>query len=182
MLPHFYPTAESARSAPSVNLFPPPRPVTTLAESPQSRNLFQISGLPPGRMARYGIAVQSVLSHLQDVSVLIHWQRAADRPPPESAGGNTPVSERGPHSPGARTLSSADGRTGWNAPLPTNVRSGCWGFGTPRERGRRQLPHLLLHRVFAGVLVFHAFVKKTQRTPPLEIALAGKRLKEILDA
>jgi phage-related protein len=33
-----------------------------------------------------------------------------------------------------------------------------------------------------GVLVFHAFVKKTQRTPPLEIDLARKRLKEILDA
>jgi phage-related protein len=33
-----------------------------------------------------------------------------------------------------------------------------------------------------GILVFHAFVKKTQRTPPLEIGLARKRLKELLDA
>jgi phage-related protein len=33
-----------------------------------------------------------------------------------------------------------------------------------------------------GVLVFHAFVKKSQRTLPLEIELASKRLKEILDA
>ena len=33
-----------------------------------------------------------------------------------------------------------------------------------------------------GVLVFHAFVKKTRRTPPLEIELARKRLKELLDA
>lgn len=33
-----------------------------------------------------------------------------------------------------------------------------------------------------GVLVFHAFVKKTQHTPPIEIELAGKRLKELLDA
>jgi phage-related protein len=33
-----------------------------------------------------------------------------------------------------------------------------------------------------GVLVFHAFVKKAQRTPPLEIELARKRLKELLDA
>jgi phage-related protein len=32
-----------------------------------------------------------------------------------------------------------------------------------------------------GVLVFHAFAKKTQRTPPLEIELAMKRLKELLD-
>ena len=33
-----------------------------------------------------------------------------------------------------------------------------------------------------GVLVFHAFAKKTQRTPPLEIELAKKRLQELLDA
>jgi phage-related protein len=33
-----------------------------------------------------------------------------------------------------------------------------------------------------GILVFHAFAKKTQRTPPLEIELARKRLKELLDA
>ena len=33
-----------------------------------------------------------------------------------------------------------------------------------------------------GVLVFHALVKKTRRTPPLEIELARKRLKEILNA
>jgi phage-related protein len=33
-----------------------------------------------------------------------------------------------------------------------------------------------------GVLVFHAFAKKGQRTPPLEIEVARKRLKELLDA
>jgi phage-related protein len=33
-----------------------------------------------------------------------------------------------------------------------------------------------------GVLVFHAFAKKTRRTPPLEIELARKRLKELFDA
>lgn len=33
-----------------------------------------------------------------------------------------------------------------------------------------------------GILVFHAFVKKTQRTPPLEMDVARKRLKELLDA
>ena len=33
-----------------------------------------------------------------------------------------------------------------------------------------------------GVLVFHAFVKKTQRTPSLEMELARKRLKELLNA
>jgi phage-related protein len=45
-----------------------------------------------------------------------------------------------------------------------------------------------IYRVFyytastLGVLVFHAFVKKTQRTPPHEIELARKRLEELLDA
>lgn len=33
-----------------------------------------------------------------------------------------------------------------------------------------------------GVLVFHAFAKKTQRTPPFEMELARKRMKELLDA
>jgi phage-related protein len=33
-----------------------------------------------------------------------------------------------------------------------------------------------------GVIVFHAFVKKTQQTPPLELELARKRLEEVLDA
>lgn len=33
-----------------------------------------------------------------------------------------------------------------------------------------------------GVIVFHALVKKTQQTPPLELELARKRLKEVLDA
>lgn len=32
-----------------------------------------------------------------------------------------------------------------------------------------------------GALVFHAFTKKTQRTPPSEIRLARRRLKEMLD-
>jgi len=31
-----------------------------------------------------------------------------------------------------------------------------------------------------GILVFHAFVKKTQRTPQSEIKLGRKRLKEML--
>jgi phage-related protein len=33
-----------------------------------------------------------------------------------------------------------------------------------------------------GVLVFHAFVKKTQQTPQSEIRVAQKRLKELLNA
>ncbi|MBK9167797.1 MAG: type II toxin-antitoxin system RelE/ParE family toxin [Bryobacterales bacterium] len=33
-----------------------------------------------------------------------------------------------------------------------------------------------------GILVLHAFVKKTQQTPPAEIAIARRRLKELIDA
>jgi len=33
-----------------------------------------------------------------------------------------------------------------------------------------------------GVLVFHAFMKKTPRAPPVEVDLARARLKEMLDA
>ena len=32
-----------------------------------------------------------------------------------------------------------------------------------------------------GILIVHAFVKKTQKTPPHEITLARKRLEEMLD-
>ena len=32
-----------------------------------------------------------------------------------------------------------------------------------------------------SILVFHAFTKKTQQTPPNEIAIAQKRLKEMLE-
>ena len=36
-------------------------------------------------------------------------------------------------------------------------------------------------RLADSVLIFHAFVKKTQKTPPHEVALAQKRLKEMVD-
>jgi phage-related protein len=36
-------------------------------------------------------------------------------------------------------------------------------------------------RLADSVLIFHAFTKKTQKTPKQEIALARKRLKEMLD-
>ena len=34
------------------------------------------------------------------------------------------------------------------------------------------------HTSSRGVLVFHSFAKKTQRTPPLEIEIGKKRLQE----
>ena len=64
-------------------------------------------------------------------------------------------------------------------PMPT-VASGVSELRVKGEDG--------IFRVFyftataKGVLVFHAFTKKTQRTPPLEIELGKKRLKELIDA
>ena len=40
---------------------------------------------------------------------------------------------------------------------------------------------LYLTRDDRGILVFHAFKKKSKKTPTLEIALAQKRLKELLN-
>ena len=67
-----------------------------------------------------------------------------------------------------------------NARPMAAVASGVWELRVRDEGG--------IFRVFcytasvAGVLVFHAFAKKTQRTPAPEIDLARKRLKELLDA
>ena len=38
-----------------------------------------------------------------------------------------------------------------------------------------------LAKFAAGILVFHAFIKKTQQTPDRELKLARKRLKELQD-
>ena len=51
------------------------------------------------------------------------------------------------------------------------------------------VPHLRLYRSEAcrispeadSVLIFHAFAKKTQKTPPHEIAVAQERLTELLN-
>jgi phage-related protein len=57
------------------------------------------------------------------------------------------------------------------------------GVSELRVRGADGIFRVFYYTASAqGVLVFHAFVKKTQRTPPLEIDLARKRLKELLDA
>ena len=67
-----------------------------------------------------------------------------------------------------------------NARPMATIASGVWELRIRGEDG--------IFRVFyytaspAGVLVFHAFAKKTQRTPAAEIELARKRLKELIDA
>jgi phage-related protein len=61
-------------------------------------------------------------------------------------------------------------------PMP-GVAAGVWELRVKREDGSFRAFYYAVS--FRGVLVFHAFVKKTQRTPPLEIELGRKRLKEL---
>ena len=57
------------------------------------------------------------------------------------------------------------------------------GVSELRVRGEDGIYRALYYNASAeGILLFHAFVKKTQRTPPAEIHLARRRLKELLDA
>ena len=67
-----------------------------------------------------------------------------------------------------------------NARPMATIFPGVWELRVRGEDG--------IFRVFyytassTGVLVFHAFAKKTQRTPAPEIELARIRLRELLDA
>lgn len=63
-------------------------------------------------------------------------------------------------------------------PMPTVAA----GVPELRARGEDGIRVFYCTAAPQGVLVFHAFVKKTRRSPPLEIELAKKRLKELLDA
>ena len=64
-------------------------------------------------------------------------------------------------------------------PVPA-VSSGVSDF---RLRGEDGIFRVFYYTASSqGILVFHAFEKKTQKTPYSEIDLARRRLKEILDA
>ena len=62
-------------------------------------------------------------------------------------------------------------------PLCRSMGEGLWEI-------RTNLPSNRIARVLLGVddgvlVALHAFIKKTQKTPPLEIAVARRRLKEL---
>ena len=67
-------------------------------------------------------------------------------------------------------------------PSSSPMKSVGQGVHELRSRGKDGI-----YRVFyfvkseKGILVFHAFVKKTQKTPNFEIELGKRRLKEILE-
>jgi phage-related protein len=72
------------------------------------------------------------------------------------------------------TLNMPDAR-----PIPTVAP----GVSELRVRGEDGIYRVFYFTCTArGIFMFHAFVKKTLQPPPLEIELARKRLKELLDA
>src|SRR5437870_2313939 len=63
-------------------------------------------------------------------------------------------------------------------PMP-NIAAGASEL---RARGHDGIYRAFYYTAARGVLVFHAFVKKTEQTPTLEVSIARVRLKELLDA
>ena len=67
-------------------------------------------------------------------------------------------------------------------PLSRSMSSVAKGGNGLRIRDRSGIYRVFYYTKLAdSVLIFHAFTKKTQKTPPHEIALAQERLKELLD-
>lgn len=67
-------------------------------------------------------------------------------------------------------------------PLSRPMSSVAAGVDELRVRDRHGAYRVFYYtKLIGSVLIFHALVKKTQKTPPHEIALAQKRLKEMLD-
>ena len=66
-------------------------------------------------------------------------------------------------------------------PLSRPMPSVAAGVEELRVKDRSGAYRVFYHtRLADSVLIFHAFAKKTQKTPPHEIALAQKRLREML--
>ena len=67
-------------------------------------------------------------------------------------------------------------------PLSRPMASVASGVEELRVRDRSGVYRVFYYtRLADSILIFHAFAKKTPKTPPQEIALAQKRLKEVLE-
>ena len=67
-------------------------------------------------------------------------------------------------------------------PLSRTMSSVALGVEELRIHDRAGIYRALYYKKSArGVLIFHAFVKKTQKTPLQDVDLGRKRLKEMLD-
>jgi hypothetical protein len=116
------------------------------------------------------------------VSHLIQSDGAAGHFPSQSKGCGAQVSKGGARTSGEGSLPAATWRADRDAGLPANACGGCGCVGIAREERDGAFRVFYYLASARGILVFHAFVKKAQRTPPLEIELARKRFKELLDA
>jgi hypothetical protein len=118
----------------------------------------------------------------KSVSYLIHCSSETGYPSSASAGGDTSIPTAGSKPFGTIFVPTSDGRTFEYAALTANEQCGGGSFGGPcsGEDGTYRAFYYTAHA--EGIIVFHAFVKKTQQTPESEIELGRKRLKEILDA
>jgi phage-related protein len=68
-------------------------------------------------------------------------------------------------------------------PLSRPMASAAAGAAELRIRDRAGIYRVFYYaKAAAGILVFHAFVKKSRVTPQQELELGKKRLKELLDA
>ena len=63
-------------------------------------------------------------------------------------------------------------------PLCRNLGGGLWEVRSSLHGGR--IARLLFCLRAGDVFVLHGFIKKTQKTPPQDLQLAGKRMKEVL--
>ena len=72
--------------------------------------------------------------------------------------------------------------TGLTYPLSKPIPSVERGVEELRLRDRAGIYRIFyLTRSERGILIFHAFIKKTQKTPQNEIDLAKKRLREMIN-
>jgi len=89
-----------------------------------------------------------------------------------------------------RSLSAEDRRTigtdlatvqvGWpiGMPLCRSLGAGLWELRSKLANNR--IARLVFFAAEGRIGVLHGFIKKTQKTPPAEIALAQKRMKEMM--
>jgi len=65
----------------------------------------------------------------------------------------------------------------WNAPVPIARNR---AVGVRSKLANNRIARLIFFVAEGRIGVLHGFIKKTQKTPPAEIALAQKRMKEMM--
>ena len=65
----------------------------------------------------------------------------------------------------------------WNAAVPIARRR---AVGGTQQLANNRTARLIFFVAGGRIGILHGFIKKTQKTPPAEIALAQKRMKEMM--